>query len=80
MTWSTLAIAISILAPGLQFLVSPLLFFLAVVFGPSVLAPRWEMLQLGAPGPLLPVTGTEYRALGAHQLSIPVCAQGTELG
>ena len=58
------------MAPGMQFLVSPVLYFLAVVCGPSFLAPHKEMVEIWTPRALLPVAGTAYRALGAHSLSL----------
>ena len=79
MTWYTLAIFFSLMAPGLQFLVSPVFFHVCCLRAP-VLSPRREMRKLGAPGALLPVDGTEYRAMGARPLSIPVCAKGAEIG
>ena len=79
MAISTIAFVVSLLAPELQFLASPVLFFW--LFGPPQFShlPK-EVLKLGTPGVLIPVSGTGCHALGGHPLSIPGCAEGTGIG
>ena len=78
MAISTIAFVVSLLSPGLQFLVSPVLF--SWLFVPPVLASPKEVLKLGIPGVLLPVAGSGYRSLATHPLSIPGCARRAEIG
>ena len=84
-SWFSKCRSLTSLAPFCSPLLAPgrhgvsVVVFLAVFRGLSSRSRPMEVLKLGTPGSLLPVTGAEYHALRVHSLSIPCCAQGAEI-